>query len=78
MPPRKPSSASEGVSTRHRTRSATVDIQPPESPSRLSRQAAPSTDDSDSDIEVDIGEEESQVNRKLTCWGHCKLAFSQA
>lgn len=62
MPPKKTAPISQGVATRHRTRSAPAEQPVVASPPKKPKQYASSTDDSD--IEVDIGDE-SQVEHKL-------------
>lgn len=62
MPPKKTAPISQGVATRHRTRSAPAEQPVVASPPKKPKQYASSIDDSD--IEVDIGDE-SQVEHKL-------------
>ena len=68
MPPKRTAAAQQGVSTRRQTRNPPPEQKIVASPPKRLRQYASSTDGSD--IEIDIGEEVSQVKCKLVqSWG---------
>lgn len=74
MPPKKVAAAQQRVSTRRQTRNPPVEQNVVASPPKRPRQYASSTDDSD--IEIDIGEEVSQVKCMLVQrWGG-SMAFA--
>lgn len=74
MPPKKTAAAQQRVSTRRQTRNHPLEQKVVASPPKRPRQYASSTDDSD--IEIDIGEEVSQVQCMLVQWWGASMAFA--